>query len=82
MIHSLAGGSFREKRVLDFVKVQIEDKFFWYTTGGFDLNAGDKVLVPLKNMRVEGVVVRVDYQKTEGQTPIPINMAKEIIKKL
>lgn len=82
MIHSLAGGSFREKRVLDFVKVQIGDNFFWYTTGGIVVNVGDKVLVPLKKMRVEGLVVRVDYQKIEGQTPIPINMAKEIIKKL
>lgn len=89
MIHSLAGGSFREKKILDFCKIELTEslntgKVFWYTTGGLNLTAGDEVLVPLgkNNLKVRGKVLRVDKNVVEGQTPVPINMAKEVIRKL
>ena len=87
MIHSLAGGSFREKRVEDFALVEILDPAasggkFWYLTGGIELSCGNKVLVPLKTKRVLGVVIRVDKARSQGQSPVPYNIAKEIIKKV
>lgn len=87
MIHSLAGGSIREKRIEDFALVQILDEpyktqKFWYLTGGIDVAINDKVIVPVKTHRLYGVVIRVDKGVMQGQTPVPINIAKEIIKKV
>ena len=88
MIHSLAGGSFREKQVLDFAKVEIVDGIqkgdkFWYILKDRTLSVGDKVIVPLgrNNIRQNAIILRIDYSVVEGQTPVPIKLAKEIISK-
>lgn len=89
MIHSLAGGSFKEKQILDFAKVEILEGLsvgavFWYILPFGDYNIGDEVYVPLgiNNIKTRAKIVRIDKNKTEGSTPIPIKTAKKIIGKL
>lgn len=89
MIHSLAGGSFKEKRILDFCKVEIIENIcsgmiLWYICEGLDLMVGDKVIVPVgrNNSHLRAKVLRVDKSCVEGQTPVPLNMAKEVIRKI
>ena len=88
MIHSLAGGSFREKRVVDFAKVEISSgvlkgNCFWYVLPSRNFDVGDSVVVPLgkNNAKSDGVIVRIDLSVVEGQTPVPLKIAKEIIRK-
>ena len=89
MIHSLAGGSFREKRVLNFAKVKIcdgimKDNLLWYILPPGDFNVGDRVVVPLgsTNARQTATIERIDKNVLEGQTPVPIRSAKTIISKI
>ena len=88
MIHSLAGGSFKEKRVEDFALVEIEEGVmkgskFWYLLPNRDYEVGDKVVVPLgvKNTELKAVIKRIDFAVPFGQTPVPLNSAKYILKK-
>lgn len=88
MIHSLAGGSFREKRVLDFALVDIAEGVmkggkFWYLVPRGDFAVGDAVLVPLgvKNTETRARILRIDKNVVEGQTPVPIRSAKYILQK-
>ena len=89
MIHSLAGGSFREKKVADFAKVRIvdgvlKDSLFWYILPNRSFSVGDKVVVPLgkNNARTSAVIERIDVSVMEGLSPVPFSIAKEIISKL
>ena len=89
MIHSLAGGSFREKRVEDFALVEIIDGVmkggkFWYVVKDKTITAGDKVVVSLGRSDAEqqAKVIRIDKNVVEGQTPVPLRSAKTILRKL
>ena len=90
MIHSLAGGEIRELKVADFAKVEIVDDVpqkglkFWYISDINGLNAGDKVQVPLgsANALVLGVVERVDRYVNSQVSPVPMNRAKKIFRKI
>lgn len=89
MIHSLAGGNFRGKRVEDFAFVEILDGVmkggkFWYLVKDNDLKAGDEVVVPLGRTNAEqrARVIRIDKNVVEGQTPVPLRSAKTILRKV
>lgn len=89
MIHSLAGGDIREKKMFTFCKVEILSgescgKMFWYLSDIFGLKEGDLVFVPLgiKNTSEKGKVVRVVSNVTTDRAPIPTKLAKYILKKL
>ena len=89
MIHSLAGGSLREKRVEDFALVEILDGVmkggkFWYIVKDKTITAGDKVIVPLGRLDTmqQAKVLRIDENVVEGQTPVPFRSAKTILRKL
>lgn len=89
MIHSLAGGSFRDKQVLDFAKVEILEGIqkgdkYWYILPDRSFSINDEVMVPLgrNNLKQRAVILRIDYSVMEGQTPVPIKLAKEIIRKV
>ena len=89
MIHSLAGGSLREKRVEDFALVEIIDGImkggkFWYIVKDKTITAGDNVVVPLgrTNAEQQAKVLRIDKNVVEGQTPVPLRSAKTILRKL
>ena len=86
MIHSLAGGSFKEKKFADFAKVQIIEgmmagSVLWYILPNKGFNVGDTVIVPLgaNNNRVKAKILKIENNILEGQSPIPFNKAKEII---
>ena len=90
MIHSLAGGSFRDKRVEAFAFVEILESImkgnkFWYIVPKrLTVNAGDEVIVPLglKNTELRAKILRIDKNVIEGQTPVPLRSAKYILRKL
>jgi len=89
MIHSLAGGSFREKRVEDFALVEMEEGVmkglkFWYLLPSRDFEVGDLVVVPLgvKNINFRAKITRIDHAVEYGRTPVPLNSAKYIIEKI
>jgi len=88
MIHSLAGGSFREKRIADFAKVEIlegimQGEKYWYILDIGGVVVGDNVLVPLgvSNIKTTAKVLRVDKNVQEGHGPIPFKVAKKVISK-
>ena len=87
MIHSLAGGEIKEKKLYTFVKVEIlsamnEGYKFWYLSDLIDIKVGDKVIVPLRGERKEGTIERVETNVTSDRAPIPINRAKYILRKI
>ena len=89
MIHSLAGGSFKEKRVFDFAKVELMEgiqkgDFLWYIVDNPLIAEGDEVFVPVgrANQKTKARVVRIDKKRVEGMTPVPINIAKRILGKV
>jgi len=87
MIHSLAGGNLGNVRYLDFVKVEILDSpfsggIYWYTTKLKDLEPKDIVLVPLESKQLKAKVLRVDKNVSSFASPVPVNRAKSIIKKI
>ena len=85
MIHSLSGGVVRQKRYIDFAKVQLEDGgIYWYITELVGLQAGDKVLVPVgrNDDAAQAVVLRVDKNVNEQVAPVSVKHAKKIIKKI
>lgn len=89
MIHSLAGGEIKDIRSHTFCLVQIiggatSGAKLWYISNIFDLKCGDTVLVPLGalNKRESAIVQKIVTTTKNGITPIPLNKAKEIIKKL
>lgn len=89
MIHSLAGGSFKEKQLFDFAKVEIMEGvstgvILWYLLPDGDFKVGDNVIVPLglNNVRTKGKILRIDRDRIEGSTPIPIKNSKKIIDKI
>ena len=86
MIHSLAGGELREKRVFDFAKVELlegvlKGKSLWYIVDIPEIYEGDEVLVPVgkTNQKTLARVVGLDKKRVEGMTPVPINTAKRIL---
>lgn len=88
MIHSLAGGKIKDLEYADFVKVRFEyqgdNKVGWYITDIFDLNIGDKVVVPYGYSAQEfvAIVKKIERNLSSQLSPIPIKRAKSIIKKL
>lgn len=89
MIHSLAGGSLREKRVEDFALVEISDGVlkgskFWYLVGKLNVDVGTGVVVPLgaRDTEQKAKIIRVDRGVAQGQTPVPLNRAKYIIRRM
>lgn len=88
MIHSLAGGSFREKRVEDFALVMIEEGVmkgskFWYLLPSREFEVNDRVIVPLgaRNQEFCAIITRIDLACEFGRTPVPLNSAKYILRK-
>ena len=88
MIHSLAGGSFKEKRVADFAKVEILEgaftgKSLWYILPSKIFNEGDEVVVPvgINNTKTSGRIIKIDKNVYEGCSPVPFNRAKEVVGK-
>ena len=89
MIHSLAGGDIKDVKSFTFCLVEIASGLnkgmkLWYTSSIFDLKCGDEVIVPLgaSNKQEKGVVLKIIKNARFGMTPVPVNKAKEIIKKL
>lgn len=82
MIHSLAGGVVRDIERADFAKVVVQSPCgslkLWYKTQ-ISLSAGDIVIVPLKNERVEGIVERVDKNVSAQCSPVPFKQARYVI---
>lgn len=87
MIHSLAGGVLKEKKVLDLAKVEILDDYysgvFWYVSNIKNLKENDIVLVPFKNgdITLKAKVLRVDKKVKEDAAPIPVKRLQTIISK-
>ena len=86
MIHSLAGGNLGKEKFLDFALVEILDEpfkenKFWYLSK-VGLKKGDNVLVSLKGVQTKGQILRIDKNVSSYASPIPVKMAKEIIKKV
>jgi len=87
MIHSMAGGNLGKVSYNNFAKVRILEganagEVYWYITTIFMLEEGDKVLVPLKDKRVKGIVERIDKNVFSFASPVPVKMAKKIITKI
>ena len=89
MIHSLAGGELKEKRVFDFAKVELMEgimkgDLLWYIVDNSSVAEGDVVIVPVgrTNQKTKARVVRIDRKRVEGMTPVPINVAKKILRKV
>lgn len=88
MIHSLAGGVLKDKKVFDFAKVEILDDYysgvFWYISKIKSLKENDIVLVPFKNgdLLLKAKVLRVDKNVREDCAPVSVKRALEITKKL
>ena len=86
MIHSLAGGTLGKEKLLDFALVEILDEQFkgnkfWYLSKA-GLKQGDNVWVFLKGVQTKGKILRIDKNVSSYASPIPLKMAKEIIKKV
>ena len=87
MIHSLSGGEIKTLDCHNFALVEVIDPFapnplkLWYIYHGFDVQVGDRVIVPLgaKNTHKQGKVLRVEKGLVKGRTPIPVSVAKQII---
>ncbi len=90
MIHSCAGGVYKESNYEDYAKVQIVDegevkgKIIWYKSNISDLQVGDIVLVPYgkNNHQFFAMVLKVDKNVNEQVAPIPSKIAKYIIEKI
>lgn len=87
MIHSMAGGNLGKVSHNNFAKVRILEganagEVYWYITTIFMLEEGDRVLVPLKDKRVKGIVERIDKNVSSFASPVPVKMAKKIITKI
>ena len=86
MIHSLAGGNIGKERYLDFALVEIIEELFsgdkvWYISKQ-GLKQGDVVLVPLRGKNVKAKILRIDKNVSSYLSPVPIRLAKEIIRKV
>ncbi len=87
MIHSLSGGIMKDKKVLDFAKVEILDDYysgtFWYISNIKNLKENDIVLVPFKNgdITLKAKVLRVDKNVKEDSAPIPVKRIGTILSK-
>ena len=86
MIHSLAGGNIGKERYFDFALVDILDlphkgDKVWYISK-IGIKQGDGVLVPLRGQIVKAKVLRVDKNVSSYSSPVPVKLAKEIIKKV
>ena len=85
MIHSLSGGIMKDKKVLDFAKVEILDDYysgtFWFISNIKGLKENDIVLVPFKNgdITLKAKVLRVDKNVREDAAPISTKRAQTII---
>ena len=89
MIHSMAGGELRGEDYNDFAKVEILEgeqsgKSFWYITTIFDMQVGDKVLVPVGNIKMGtlGKVVRIDKNVSSFCSPVPTKRARYVLRKV
>ena len=87
MIHSLSGGIMKDKKVFDYVKVELQDDYysgtFWYISNIKGLKEGDLVLVPFKNgdLSLKAKVLRVDKNVKEENFPIKTKKLGQIISK-
>ncbi len=88
MIHSLAGGSIREKKVADFYKVELleginKGGLYWYISSIKNLNEGDIVIVPIgaNNIHTKGQIKKIQKSVVQGCSPVPFNVVKSIIKR-
>lgn len=88
MIHSLAGGDIKDIESYCFCLVEITSGInkgskLWYISKIFDLNSGDEVVVPTStyNKQESGIVLKIIKNASKGMTPVPVNRAKEIIRK-
>ena len=87
MIHSLSGGIMKDKKVFDYVKVELQDDYysgtFWYISNIKGLKEGDLVLVPFKNgdLSLKAKVLRVDKNVKEENFPIKTKKMGQIISK-
>ena len=87
MIHSLSGGIMKDKKVFDYVKVELQDDYysgtFWYISNIKGLKEGDLVLVPFKNgdLSLKAKVLRVDKNVKEENFPNKTKKMGQIISK-
>ncbi len=87
MIHSLSGGIMKDKKVFDYVKVELQDDYysgtFWYISNIKGLKEGDLVFVPFKNgdLSLKAKVLRVDKNVKEENFPIKTKKLGQIISK-
>ena len=88
MVHSMAGGTLGKEVFCDFAKVRLLEgdhigEIYWFIALK-DVGVGNKVIVPfgLRNELLMGEVLRVDKNVSSYSSPIPVKMAKKIVKVL
>ena len=86
MIHSLAGGRLGKEQYLDFALVELVEGEYagakaWYISK-IGLKQGDCVIVPYKTSNFKAKIIRIDKNVSSYASPIPVKMAKQIIKKV
>lgn len=86
MIHSLAGGQLREKRICDFVKVEFDrlpEQYFWFICDISGIKEGDKIIAPFGKLDEPRIAKVVQLLKNVDAQNVPFrtrNM-KSIYKK-
>ncbi len=79
MIHSMSGGVLADGTVYTFAKVEAAGSPRWYLAP-FSVSAGERVVVPFGEGEAEGVVLKTE-NCTRQTAPVPVNRAREIIRK-
>ena len=79
MIHSLSGGVISENGKHTFVKVEINERPYWFLSPFSTVKEGDRVIVPFgkADLPRETVVVKVE-ENTAQCAPVPMKHLKEI----
>lgn len=84
MIHSCAGGVVRDKKYLDFAKVEIlsSGEIKWYISNIPLLQAGDVVIVCVGRDSSEerAKVLQIDKNVSDQVAPVPVKHAREILR--
>lgn len=83
MIHSMSGGILSDYGSYTFVKVTVDGESapHWFISE-FDLNEGDRVVVPTVAGEKCGTVVRVERNVSGQVAPVPVKRARRIVKVL
>ena len=80
MIHSLSGGTIRDKILHTFVKADFGDGVpRWYLCDDLPVETGYKVTAAVGGKVCGGTAIRVDKWVSEETSPIPFKRAQSII---